>query len=282
MAYRGIGTQDDPYIVDNWTDFKALCSSDEHYIAFDPDAENKVIDLNETEDRGGLQSNLLFHAKVNGNGWRIRNLVTNGYFLGMADGWNYAAITAENLHFENLIVQGGKLFYGNCHFVGCSFSGYLFNDAKLFSVLNVSGGYVEACTFNLHVNRSMESIFSCSMMLHCNIRLTGKLSGSISEGNEYVWMRNCSVTGSVELNGGILELGTSPYDENIMIALQCRGTGSIRTINSAASACIIDRDLIDDPILTDISTDNWYTLSTEQMQNADYLIQTVGFPCVQI
>ena len=69
----GSGTQTDPYIVDSWAEFESVVTKSGVIIKFNPDAENKIIDMNEIYPEG-CPSYSIGSSKIYGNGWEIQNL----------------------------------------------------------------------------------------------------------------------------------------------------------------------------------------------------------------
>jgi hypothetical protein len=272
MAYTGTGTQADPYIVNNWADFKALCGTTGVYIAFDPDAENKVIDINDTDDRGGLQSTLLLYANVEGNDWEIRNLYTKKCFI---QGYGN---TIQNLHFLNLVSDSDYIFNYRFTMTGCRFSVLFLNVPSFGYVSGTTPNYVDGCSFHFHfLHTASGSLFRRYWFLsNCNLELHGNIGDLVmfDMGN----MSNCSLSGELELRDSTLSLkGGSKYNA---VTAKIGGTGTLSATDAASKACILDKELVADTVTQTITGTNWYALTTAQMQDADYLMNTVGFPCV--
>lgn len=81
----GSGVENDPYIVDNWADYRQIYSSSA-YIEWDENAKNKVIDFNEIEPHG-FTSMIKFSRYTKFNGWKFVNLFTmhsSPLFFGLA------------------------------------------------------------------------------------------------------------------------------------------------------------------------------------------------------
>lgn len=70
----GTGTAEDPYIVDNWADYRQIYKESAH-IEWDGEAENKVIDFNEIQP-DGFTSQIKFSRYTKFNGWKFKNLFT--------------------------------------------------------------------------------------------------------------------------------------------------------------------------------------------------------------
>lgn len=75
MAVIGTGTQADPYIVNNWTDFCSVKDEAGKYIFWeDLPTDQKIVDLNEEVPEGYTGYFTIASRKVDFNGWTIRNL----------------------------------------------------------------------------------------------------------------------------------------------------------------------------------------------------------------
>ncbi len=282
MAYKGLGTQESPYIVDNWADFKELCGMEGVYLAFDPNAENKVIDINETDDRNGVTANIAFNANVEGNGWEIRNLnLQTFYFLGSGSGQN----VIHDLHFKNIISGGWCAFAGWMHFADCTFS-VLFTEDSCFvqslgSTENLS--IMENCAMRLHFLHTSGGILFYKRWRISNC--TMYFSGTAEEMDIATasTIQNCSICGELDTNYTNVSFSNTGGSFNfVMIALRMKGGGTFYATKSTENANIVDVSLFSDNINVQITGKKWYKLTTEQMQNADYLMNTIGFPCVQV
>lgn len=274
MAYTGTGTQTDPYIVDNWTDFKALCGTTNKYIAFDPDAENKVIDMNDTEDCLGLSESLFIYAHVEGNGWEIRNLFTNTHTLRGSQN------KINNLHFVNVLSNSVYLFFTGMNFTNCSFSVLFMTTPCFISATKVISA--ENCSFYFRFMDNAEGtvLFNSSVTLkNCDIVMDGTVRGlSLMNSGK---LQNSRITGNLRLNGGKLELGCAVNGaQHNVYALQVTGEGEVSVTNAAGLICIMDTQIIADTLTLSLNETNWHGLTTAQMQDADYLMNTLNFPCV--
>ena len=81
----GSGTQTDPYIVDSWAEFESVVTKSRVIIKFNPDAKNKIIDMNKIYPEGCPIYKIGTSSQVYGNGWEIQNLyLKNPLFSGGA------------------------------------------------------------------------------------------------------------------------------------------------------------------------------------------------------
>lgn len=275
MAYTGTGTQDDPYIVDNWEDLKTLASTIRVWIALQEDAENKVMDIAQTEDGKGIHQGMNFRANIIGNGWTIRNLYLAGGTL-----FNGGTIAAaiSNLRFENIICNSTSVFYGSYSFQNCQFTGLMQNQNTFFTA--IANSSVSDCAFHLHFAPSCKSgvMIEKATVSRCTMHLHGVWNGGS------VYNANCTtqdnyMTGELELRGGDLCV-SSNQDGNTVIALTVTGTGTYTANTAGSAANIVDGSLVGEEIVKQITGTNWYCLTTEQMQSVEYLTETIGFPVV--
>jgi hypothetical protein len=100
MAASGAGTQDNPYVVDNWDDFLTVCNiSATTYIVWD-DAEDKVVDFNEINPNG-YDSTIEIKGNVDFNNWELRNLTSTAQFVIRLSGTSSIRPTVKNLKITN-------------------------------------------------------------------------------------------------------------------------------------------------------------------------------------
>lgn len=274
MAYHGSGTQDDPYIVDNWADLKEVSTTRNVYVRLDPDTENKVMDINDTEDAFGLSENLPFHAHIEGNGWTIRNLCTGGYELRTSGN------NLSNLHFENLVSGNMRIFWGSIFCTNCTFT-VVFLKHPMFSVPS-GDTTLTGCSMQLYFSNTETGVlfYSTTKLQYCDIVLHGNVSGlSLVENGT---MENCRVTGSLRLKDATLNLGsynkTTSYN---IIALELTGSGQMNSKYESNQLCLVDTDLIAEGITVSLQN-GWQSVTTAQLQDAEYLLYTVGFPCAVV
>ena len=97
----GSGTQTDPYIVDSWAEFESIGikSNSQLYVHFNPDSENKIIDMNDIYPEGCPSYNI-GSSEIYGNGWEIRNLyLKNPLFYaseyGVVNGFKFTSFRHE-------------------------------------------------------------------------------------------------------------------------------------------------------------------------------------------
>lgn len=271
MAYYGSGTQTDPYIVDNWEDLKAVSATKDVYVRLDPNAECKVMDINETSDALGLQANLPFYANIEGNGWEIRNLCTGSFDIRTNGN------TITDLHFVNLICGALRVFWGSVFCTNCSFS-ILFLKRGCICVPN-GGASFNYCAMNLFfVGTEASTLFyALTTLTGCDIELHGSVKGlKLLETGK---MEDCRITGQLHLDDAELTLGsynkTTAYN---IFSVELTGSGQVLSKYTSNSICLVNTEQIAEEITVTL-LDNWVGVTTSQLQDADYLLNTLYFPC---
>lgn len=271
MAYYGSGTQTDPYIVDNWEDLKAVSATKGVYVRLDPDAERKVMDINETSDALGLQENLTFYANIEGNGWEIRNLCTGSFDIRTNGN------SISDLHFVNLISGALRVFWGSIFCTNCSFS-ILFLKRGCICVPN-GGASFNYCAMNLFfVGTEASTLFyALTTLTGSDLELHGSVKGLklLETGS----MENCRITGQLQLDDAELTLGsynnTTAYN---IFSVELTGSGQVLSKYTSNSICLVNTEQIAEEITVTL-LDNWVPVTTAQLQDADYLLNTLYFPC---
>ena len=143
MILRGNGTQESPYIITTWSELEELSERyydhENAYIAFDPDADNKVIDMMENPV---VKTIKLYCWHILGNGWTIRNMHSSVSIFKPEDALRISYVS--DLNFEDFFLDGsaGTVYFtndtaafsgdwdrGNCKWTRCTFSGELAGDA---------------------------------------------------------------------------------------------------------------------------------------------------------
>ncbi len=106
MAVTGSGTQQDPYIVENWEDFLSIKSSSiAQYIKF-ANVSNKVIDFNDIQPEG-FDSPITMNGYFDFNGWEFRNMKFNStsscFKYSTIEGTTYPILELKNLKLTNFV-----------------------------------------------------------------------------------------------------------------------------------------------------------------------------------
>lgn len=252
----GAGTQEDPYIVDNWPDLNtAMTISNSTYVELSP---NTVIDLNESVPEG-FTSRIDWLGHLDGKGGTIRNLATTA---GKIFGTN--GIEFKNLNFLNFRGSGGICERINTNssltLYNCKFSGRLDNAGTLFMVYQIS---IRRCSFNIRCFGTGSITFSWwdrddGMPLEYN-RI--EIHSSTNSGFQTADVANSYFTG--EFAGAITAKGST----NV---IDC--TCSQITSSSSGTYILVNSDKC-----TNIASQSVIPVTEAQMIDAEYL-ESLGFP----
>lgn len=269
MAYTGNGTQSSPYIVDNWADLKAAAAIRGAWVALDPDAPCKVIDLLDTEDRDGIHEPLQLYASILGNGWIIRNLIA-----AQAAVYSEGALI-QDLQFESMLNLGAQYgFTGKMRCERCRFSIYTSKSSQLFYLYN---SRFTNCAFSLYFadGCSAEDVFFGAKLNRCCIRLDGFWNGtSIAAVGE---LKNCYITGSMTLRR-TLWLTDDSVNAASVICLALTGSGSVEN-NDETDCSVVETSRFAETVTPQIRGSGWHCVTSAQLRNAQYMAETIGFPC---
>lgn len=267
MAYTGTGTQSDPYLVDNWTDFRTLCVRYGTYITLPADAPDKVLDA--AGDVLPSQSDFYLRANITGNGWRIRNLFLGNYAVRLTN--NHI----DNLHFENLACHYNA-FHDGAAFTNCSFSIAMTGTAQFISGSSIGYAVFENCRFSIAMlhTRTAALFEQVTALSGCTIALHGSTAGMelVNVGA----LTDCHICGSLTLEGGTLSLNNTAG--NCVYTLAVAGEGAVLAETNCTLPQLVDVSLLADGLTVSISGQNWHGLTTAHLQDAAYLQDVIGFP----
>lgn len=168
MAVIGTGTEVDPYIVNNWTDFCSVKDKTGKYIFWeDLPTDQKIVDLNE-EVPSGYSSAFTFESKqIDFNGWTIRNLSI--YIPG-------SSASAIHLPTENLVAVIKNVKLLNCDFTAkspISCNGYKGSRVYIYDS-TITGAWNSTSTSGDSYYEDKPCLFRCSVNLNANIAPSGK------------------------------------------------------------------------------------------------------------
>ncbi len=284
----GTGTADDPYVVDNITDFRSACLKNDVYIELGSD-----IDCNDDETMSDNFDTLsIYCRKVDGKGYSIRNIYTaidrNKSAFEFMSGRLAGGIC--NLNFENVFFNSTSCSFidssknTSVKFYNCNFSGII-NTSNLYAFCNY---YIKAekCTFNFKVisSRSSGVIFSYLKAESCEFRL-----------KIYSIKRYISSTGMIALQAdNSYVVGSWEFQEEdtstskttlfahsnhsyVAMSMKNAGTNIFFSTSSEPLTCFYDNDLLENTEI--LEQNNVYALTTEQCKNKDYL-NSIGFTVV--
>ncbi len=283
MAYTGTGTQNDPYVVDDWDSLIEKIAEVDAYVTV---ADNVDIDLTEIYPEGIPYSNaqplLNFVCKeFDGNGIIIRN----AYSLSPRAGSNAVIECANtcdalsNINFVNFYINIGSLS--------------LIRSRKTSNYPTISHSTFKGVLFSsasstYHLTDNILRFFDCVW----NVKLTFTGSGYIYNDDctfDSCWLRfdtnrewhnsggkfvNTYVEGTFKAKGNnrvIVELGNSlchVLNANIVAGDY---TGCTMTAGSSAAMCLINSDKVDEGITLGGTTSAMIEVTDSQLKDYDYL-----------
>lgn len=287
----GSGTQTDPYIVDSWSEFESIGinSNSSVYVHFNPDAENKVIDMNDIYPEGCPSYNI-GSSKIYGNDWEIRNLyLKNPLFYaatyGVINGFKFTSFRHETSS-PFLAAQ-----YDSYDRYGCLFEKNIFSGITKSNVFfNKNGGQ----TIELY-NNSFDLIISDDV----TFRLANGITDEYGNYKKDIAFNNIKIqlTGNSKINPNglfgecynhnfannrinvIANTGcdfpivkeSSGFSGNVILG---SNSGVISPLGSGTCSGV---NIYNSDTLTYTGTDSRFKgCTTEQMRNAEYL-QSIGF-----
>lgn len=262
MAVTGSGTQADPFIVTNYTDFislsntRASASSNDTYIQFfDSEHPNQVIDCNDygsefkwdtftVGDGGGYIPHVVH---INLNGATIKNFLIKEDVPMFATQWITMTGAASKLIVSNGFIR--NVFMGSSNSKLFANEGYIeFNDVS-FSINN-SGSVV--ALFNSTNDRHVK-FDNCALYLVQAKIETGIMNGCdftdtdielhVTDQNGISMFPNCSFTDcrfQGKLGGSPIRTGNYP---SYYFAVLGINTGGSLTGDTVLTNCVVDVDI---------------------------------------
>lgn len=255
----GTGTQADPYIVDNWTDFVTAVGTSDAYVEF---VENTVIEMNEVA-RTGIGSAINIQCtQLDGKNSTIRNLYltdnANLYFQkanAIIKNFTISNVRRDGtsgsfLHFSQTAT------FNNCVITG-SFGGE--------SVISGVKSYFQSCAITAQVqdcNFAKSTYYDnrCPNFINSIVKTSGVVT---TTGNAQIFIENSLIKGVLPATT-IYRSNTSIIDCVVPDDTALRVTNGKAYVNS-------------DKFGEGVTTTNCTLLTDEQLQDAEYLA-SVGFP----
>lgn len=282
MAIGGSGTSADPYIVHDWEEFAYAVQQTNNYtnLANDIQAPSSNVNLD--------MQNL---SLLDGKGYSIIGLIcTSGDCLstGSLGGSVEKSRTIQNVSFTNIHMDGGSTFlhmwarwqncnttYNNLCFSGVFESGTLFND--------ISHDY--GSTFNANKLGINIEAYNSNFAL-TSVRYGDRINGTFENVNAKIKYMNISPSAQL--------FGSTSYIRNIkdsLLDIDMPTDGAKLTIGARLNNCCIigsgsgviigyadGVNVVENTIPPETSLANVYSVTTAQMQDAEYLHDTIGFP----
>ena len=285
----GSGTQTDPYIVDSWAEFESVVTKSRVIIKFNPDAENKIIDMNKIYPEGCPIYTIGTFSQVHGNGWEIQNLyLKNPLFRGggvAISGFKFTSFNHETSQAFLLGTSGYRSLFEKNIFSGktCS-TGFLTPLASggdygtAIDCYNNSFGLTvyNDVTFQLANYLDASSDKKRDVMFNnIKIQLTGNSkinsNGLFGECKYHNFANNrINVIANTGCDFPIVK-ESSGFSGNVILG---SNTGTIKPLYSGTCSGV---NIYNSDTLNYTGTDSRFKgCTTEQMRNAEYL-QSIGF-----
>ena len=284
----GSGTQTDPYIVDSWAEFESVVTKSRVIIKFNPDAENKIIDMNKIYPEGCPIYTIGRFSQVHGNGWEIQNLyLKNPLFRG-------GGVTISEFKFTSFNHETSQAFLLGTSGYRSLFEKNIFSGktcSTRFLTALVSGGdygTVIDCynnsfgltvyndvTFQLANYLNASSDKKDVMFNNIKIQLTGNSkinsNGLFGECNHHNFVNNrINVIANTGCDFPIVK-ESSGFSGNVILG---SNSGTIKPLYSGTCTGV---NIYNSDTLTYTGTDSRFKgCTTEQIRNAEYL-QSIGF-----
>ncbi len=253
----GTGTQTDPYIVDNWTDFASVASSSEKYIKFADGGG--VIDMND-EAPNGISYSVISSSYVDGNGWIIKNLYNKNN--SFTTGGSISNISFLNVYSESEFIYNTSLYK-------CVVSGKF--GSEFFSTYYKKS--VDRCSFNIicfgtngYLTNTHNIGGEYAVFNHCKINISN--ASSYYKKFRYANFYNCAFTGETNQTETLFDSNNLYYS-----VLDVEAPDIDVLLSNASSICIANTEKA--PNMRALG--NWRGVTTAQMSDAEYLA-SIGFP----
>jgi hypothetical protein len=287
MAASGAGTQDNPYVVDNWADFLTVCSiNTTTYIVWD-DSEEKVVDFNEINPQG-YDSTIEIKGNVDFNGWELRNLTSTATYVLKFTGTNNNKPTVKNLKItsaKHVIVNGGGAFLYESYVILENLSiSYEFDYGGGTSyAINQSSGTGKYYRIGIYaygmVRGNSWSFFTASTRdirygrFHCEVQATS--CNNVCNAN----LVDCVVSGELTIDNDNVTQVLVGASNSTLNVIRIQSNKAIR-YNGSGISLKVDRNYTGDIVRPNISTWDEHVLlvNTAQARTQQADILAAGFP----
>lgn len=291
----GTGTQNDPFIVDNWPDFVTAIGTADAYVEF-PEGGG-TINVSSVYPTGIPETSIAC-TSIKGNDWILKNIYCKGHRGFSTARGRYVSI--DKLHFLDFYYDDeGEYYFGSD---GMLFGnsdderqGYYFNQCQFSGIVNCS--YYSSDVYRRNGLFAQSNYWKICRLLQCsiNVQLNGyavllsgsnythednrvefcdiKVSGTSTQWTVYGDYRNCYITGISPTTYFGCSYGSANWniinaDFTDASSFECQGRSGEGIIN------LINTDLLPDGAT--IGT-GFVGVTTEQLQDASYLA-SLGFP----
>lgn len=252
----GTGTENDPYIVESWTELSSVMEESTNYVKL---KENAVIDFNEIYPEG-IPYNLDINAHLDGNNGEMRN----AYFSNIACSIYFK--DAKNLGVVNLFINKPSGYSGAAFSMGkmsnCRFSGII----QSGTLIGSSGGEIYNSSFRFKFNGGgfggSGDAYSLLNYENCQFIFSG---GNAESGFALSHFKNCKFKGTIPFAFNPNSCDTCVIDAEI----------SEMSSYTVYTSSIVNSTKIPQSF-TSVGLSK---VTTEQMRSVSYL-QSIGFPVV--
>lgn len=269
----GTGTQADPYIVSEYTEFLTAIQTSGVYVKC---ADNTVWDMNIIDPTGEKYHNSsksINCAELDGNGATIWNL--HSAISGSATLFSIDRAIIKNLKFYNMnLTNGATFFRANSYYaqiINCYFTGMLGEQAILF--------WSSGSQYNpISVSKSLVSVelYGNSKLVNGVYSFDNNLIEVSFVSNNYSYsqasfryLANCWFTGILPFN----QISSSNGNYNVINA------NTAKDLNVGLTGTyVLNTDRCED-INSLTTSNNAILVTTEQLKDAEYL-RSQGFPAL--
>ena len=265
----GTGTQADPYVVDNWNDFKQAAIVGGNYVKFADGGG--TIDMAD-----GQAIDVFINANVDGNGWTIKNMSTINrwtfWIYGQIKNFNFVDFqiicNSSSTRKTRFMILEPESIVEQCRFSGVisgKYSNSIF--AAMFENTEASANReaISRCSFNLKITGGI------SMNQGNNIVCSNCIFDVDSSENQTIYpfygmnFRNCLIKGKY---WGLTFL--TGFSKNVVLDVECPSTNVI-------SCTDVEEIFIGNSDKANYDTNKIYAVTTDQLKDADYLL-SLGLP----
>lgn len=262
----GTGTENDPFLVDNWADFMTIDTSIKGIYVKWADSENKIIDFNDIQPEG-FSETVFFPENVDFNGWTLKNFHSTANY---AIRYSASANLIKNLIFENFYTASQYTFYGIWLLKNCIISGIVAGtNSTIFA-----GCGLQNCSANITANLPNRFSFvsgggfSSPKTQITNSDIILEIScPSVTICDSTI--KNSRISGKIQADTSSITLGGSSSMSNVF---NLESNCPLKYTSSAIS--IFNSDMSEK---SSDSNKNFTGVNSEQLRNAEYLYN-IGFP----
>ena len=261
----GTGTQADPYIVDNWTEFMMIDTNSAEIFVRWADAENKTIDFNDIMPEG-FSATVNFPAYVDFNGWTLRNFHSTAKYAIINQG-----NLIENLIFENFYITQ-CLMYGAFLLKNCIFSGIV---QTTTNVTLFSGCGLQNSSLNIRTNAKVNvTVFGGGGFSSPKTQITNSdvildiLCKALSICDATV--KNSRISGKIQ----VVSSTNITLEKTLSMSNIFNVESNYPLKYSSSSISVFNSDIAEK---SSDSNASFVGVNSEQLKNAEYLY-SIGFP----